>query len=397
MLKASSTVGTLAKNFEGTCRYTVSFPVGRSETTTQPNSSPIMTTTIATSTNPSPFYGPPTHAEYLKMTYSEQPNDEAKSLESMERSPVTPGEREYAMNRWLDEMCLEAKDIIAGKHGQPRTSSVREGPPTGDSVRDTETSTTELENQSFFDAATAELETTGTQVVGHEDLPATTVAEADESQAPVGSCKPDGHPGEDRQSRPQAALAAVSRAGKFAVRPGVALYNWVMYRSTRKRAVRTARKHTKRIMTRQRRELSDGLMESQTPPTPVESKVSGKDGKAADSNKQPVTARTEELDTPSESPAAYKRGERAQELSAAAELKFGNMPYSLVNKEVVRRFMSGHELVDQSCVRFAHRAALVQRALEEYFVKREGDLVEAYVFTTKKNTKRTRQFGLRGY
>jgi hypothetical protein len=93
----------------------------------------------------------------------------------------------------------------------------------------------------------------------------------------------------------------------------------------------------------------------------------------------------------------FRRGERAYELSAAAEVKFGLMKYDNANKEVVRRYMSRHDLVISYDVRASHQAALIDRAMTEYFTVREDDLVQTYTVNNKRNIKRIGQLGLLGW
>jgi hypothetical protein len=87
----------------------------------------------------------------------------------------------------------------------------------------------------------------------------------------------------------------------------------------------------------------------------------------------------------------YKRGGRAQDLAYAIELQFGKLPYDKANHEVARRFASRHDLVENCSVRYAHRAALVKRALHLYFVTVEADLIDHFVMDNPKNDKRTKQ------
>jgi len=87
----------------------------------------------------------------------------------------------------------------------------------------------------------------------------------------------------------------------------------------------------------------------------------------------------------------YARGERARELAAAAELKYGNMVNSEANREIVRRFMSGHELVKDFSVRLTDQASIIRKSMYYYFILVEDDLVDHYTINNKKNTKRHNQ------
>jgi hypothetical protein len=188
-------------------------------------------------------------------------------------------------------------------------------------------------------------------------------------------------------------------------------------RSTRRRARRRAKKSYKQIVKHKPLldydEIEEKLFDVDTsevpslePPVSTEStaevdeetssiKTTPKKGKGESKKKKedkPTHIKVEAAPVPKKTEKRpvikFARGERARELAAAAELKFGAMVKSPANKEIVRRYMSRHELVIDFSVRETHRLALVNRAIKFYFIPTENDLVEHYTIENKKNTKR---------
>lgn len=189
------------------------------------------------------------------------------------------------------------------------------------------------------------------------------------------------------------------------------VYEWWFNLSTRRRASRRARKDYKEVIKTASHNLWDdtvddygdqGLDGQPTIPPPPPLEMPGFETNDNWDHLWPNSGLSVMSDEASSGTSSgptcpkpvFSRGGRAKELAYAVELHFGKLPYDKANYETARRFASRHDLVSKSSVRYAHRAALVKRAMQLYFVATENDLVDHFILDNAKNAKRTKQLGL---